>query len=130
MSAPPEFEISVAHALTRLQATQAFADSGSAASTIKLFDVAEQLLAALTLTRPCGTITEAGYLQLTQALAGEMILASGIAVRGVWSTSDGRLVGQGDVTDESGAGVFRLLGSSGTQLYAGGLVILGETLIY
>ena len=130
MSELPEFEISSAHALARLQATQAFADSGPAASTIKLYDMAEQLLATLTLTRPCGSIVESGYLQLTQGQAGEMILVSGLAVRGVWSTSDGRLVGQGDVTDESGAGVFRLLGASGTQLYAGGLVVLGETLIY
>ncbi|MFD2755036.1 hypothetical protein [Comamonas terrae] len=130
MSALPEFEISAAHALVRLQATQVFADSGPGASTVKLYDAAEQLLATLTLTRPCGTITEAGYLQLTQAQAGELILASGVAVYGVWGTSDGRMVARGDVTDEAGAGVFRLLGTSGTQLYAGGLVILGETLIY
>jgi hypothetical protein len=130
MSALPEMEISAAHALARLQATQAFADSGPGASTVKLYDAASQLLATLTLTRPCGTITEAGSLQLTQAQAGEMILASGAAVLGVWSTSDGRLVGQGEVTDETGSGAFRLLGASGTQLYAGGLAILGETLIY
>ena len=126
----PEFEISSAHALSRLQATLEFADSGPAASTIKLYDMAEQLLATLTLTRPCGTILEAGYLQLTQAQAGQMIMATGQVVRGVWSTSDGRLIARGDVTDEGGNGAFRLLGSSGTQLYAGGLVILGETLIY
>lgn len=130
MSTLPEMQISDAHALARLAATQAFADSGPAASTIKLYDMAEQLLATLTLTRPCGTIVEAGYLQLTQAQAGEMILAGGVAVLGVWSTSDGRLVGRGDVTDETGTGAFRLLGSSGTQLYAGGQVVLGETLIY
>ncbi|BDB69140.1 hypothetical protein Cthiooxydans_15520 [Comamonas thiooxydans] len=128
MSDLPEFEISAAHALARLQATQAFADSGPAASTIALYDAAEQLLVTLTLTRPCGQITEGGYLLLTQASgSGDLILATGQAAIGVWSTSDGKLVGHGLVTDEAGAGHFKLLGSTGTQLYAGGKAILGET---
>lgn len=130
MSDQPEFEISAAHALTRLQATQAFADSGPAASTIALYDAADQLLVTLTLTKPCGQITEAGYLVLTQASgSGDMILASGQAAIGVWATSNGQLIGRGLVTDEAGAGHFKLLGSTGTQLYAGGKAILGETRI-
>ena len=130
MSDLPEFDISAAHALARLQATLAFADSGSEASRIALYDSAEQLLVTLTLTKPCGQITEAGYLLLTQASgSGDMILTSGQAAIGVWSTSDGKLVGRGLVTDEAGAGHFKLLGSTGTQLYAGGKAILGETRI-
>ena len=58
-----------------------------------------------------------------------MIVASGQAVKAAWSTSDGQLIGQGLVTDEAGDGHFKLLGSTGTQLYAGGKVILGETRI-
>ena len=130
MSALPEFDISAAHALARLQATLAFADSGSEASRIALYDSAEQLLVTLTLTKPCGQITEAGYLLLTQASGGgDMILASGQAATGVWATGDGKLIGRGLVTDEAGAGHFKLLGSTGTQLYAGGKAILGETRI-
>ena len=130
MSGLPEFEISAAHALARLQATQAVADSGPEASRISLYDAAEQLLVTLTLTKPCGQITEAGYLVLTQASgSGDMILTSGQAAIGVWSTSDGKLIGRGLVTDEAGAGHFKLLGSTGTQLYAGGKAILGETRI-
>ena len=130
MSDLPEFEISAGHALARLQATLAFADSGSASATINLYDAAEQLLVTLTLTKPCGQITEAGYLLLTQASGGgDMILVSGQAATGVWSTSDGKLIGRGQVTDEAGAGHFKLLGSTGTQLYAGGKAILGETRI-
>ena len=130
MSGLPEFEISAAHALARLQATQAFADSGAEASRITLYDASEQLLATLTLTKPCGQITEGGYLLLTQASGGgDMIIASGQAVTGVWSSSDGKLIGRGQVTDEAGDGHFKLLGSTGTQLYAGGKVILGETRI-
>ena len=103
MSALPEFEISAAHALARLQATAAFADSGPEASRIDLYDAAEQLMVTLTLTIPCGQITEGGYLLLTQANGGgDMIMVSGQAVTGVWSTSDGKLVGQGLVTDEAG----------------------------
>ena len=130
MSGLPEFEISQAHAVARLQATLAFADSGPDASRISLYDAAEQLLVTLTLTKPCGQITEGGYLVLTQASgSGDMILASGQAAIGVWSTSDGNLIGRGLVTDEAGAGHFKLLGSTGTQLYAGGKAILGETRI-
>lgn len=130
MSDLPEFEISAAHALARLHATVNFADSGTEATRINLYDAAEQLLVTLTLTKPCGQITEAGYLLLTQASGGgDMILASGLAATGVWSTSDGKLIGRGQVTDEAGQGHFKLLGSTGTQLYAGGKAILGETRI-
>ena len=84
----------------------------------------------LTLTKPCGQITEPGHLLLTQANGGgDMILVSGQAASGIWSTSDGQLIGRGLVTDEAGAGHFKLLGSTGTQLYAGGKAILGETRI-
>ena len=131
MSDLPEFEISAAHALARLQATLAFADSSPEASRIALYDAAEQLLVTLTLTKPCGQITEGGYLLLTQASgSGDMILTSGQAAIGVWSTSDGKLVARGQVTDEAGQGHFKLLGSTGSQLYAGGKAILGETRIY
>ena len=130
MSDLPAFEISAAHALARLQATANYADSGPGASTIAFYDAAEQLLVTLTLTKPCGQITEAGYLVLTQASgSGDMILASGQAAIGVWATGDGQLIGRGMVTDEAGAGHFKLLGSTGTQLYAGGKAILGETRI-
>ena len=126
----PEFEISAAHALARLQATLAFADSGTESATISLYDASELLLVTLVLTKPCGQITEGGYLLLTQANGGgDMILAGGQAATGVWSTSDGQLIGRGLVTDEAGQGHFKLLGSSGTQLYAGGKAILGETRI-
>lgn len=131
MSSLPEFEISAAHALARLQATLAFADSGAQASRISLYDAADQLLVTLTLTKPCGAIGPDGVLLLTQASGGgDMIAASGQAVKAVWSTSDGKLIGQGMVTDEAGEGHFKLLGSTGTQLYAGGKAILGETRIY
>ncbi|WP_120968624.1 hypothetical protein [Comamonas sp. lk] len=126
----PEFTISAAHAAARLQATVTFADSGPGPSTIALYDANEQLLVTLTLTKPCGQIVEGGYLLLTQANGGgDMILASGQAAMGVWATSDGQLVGRGQVTDEAGQGHFKLLGSTGTQLYAGGKAILGETRI-
>ena len=130
MSDLPEFEIPAAHALVRLQATLAYADAGSDASRIALYDANELLLVTLTLTKPCGQITEAGYLLLTQANGGgDMIMASGQAATGVWATSDGKLIGRGLVTDEAGQGHFKLLGSTGTQLYAGGKAILGETRI-
>ena len=130
MSDLPEFEIPAAHALVRLQATLAYADAGSDASRIALYDAAEQLLVTLTLTKPCGLITADGSLLLTQASGGgDMILVSGQATTGVWMTGDGKLIARGLVTDEAGQGHFKLLGSTGTQLYAGGKAILGETRI-
>ncbi|CAM4372365.1 hypothetical protein COAQ111491_20080 [Comamonas aquatilis] len=116
-----------------IQISGSSAEASSAAitgpATISLLDAAEQLLVTLTLTQPCGQIVD-GSLLLTQAIAsGDMILASGQAAIGVWATSDGQLIGRGQVTDEAGAGHFKLLGSTGTQLYAGGKAILGETRI-
>lgn len=131
MNELPEFEISAAHAMVRLQATLAFADAGPEASRIALYDANEQLLVTLTLTKPCGQISEGGYLLLTQANgSGDMILSSGQAASGVWKTGAGQLIARGLVTDEAGQGHFKLLGSTGTQLYAGGKAILGETRIY
>ena len=131
MSELPEFEISAAHALVRLQATLAYADASLDASRIALYDASEQLLVTLTLTKPCGQITADGSLLLTQANGGgDMIISSGQASIGIWSTSDGKLIGRGQVSDEAGQGHFKLLGSTGTQLYAGGKAILGETQIY
>ena len=130
MNELPEFEISADHALVRLQATLAYADAGQDASRIALYDAAEQLLVTLTLTKPCGQITADGSLLLTQASGGgDMILASGQAAIGVWATGEGKLIARGQVTDEAGKGHFKLLGSAGTQLYAGGKAILGETRI-
>ena len=130
MSDLPEFEISAAHALARLQATLAFAEAGQEPSRIALYDAAEQLLVTLTLTKPCGQITADEYLLLTQANGGgDMILTSGLAAVGVWSTGEGKLIARGHVTDEAGQGHFKLLGSTGTQLYAGGKAILGVTRI-
>ncbi|WP_218239758.1 hypothetical protein [Comamonas fluminis] len=131
MSELPEFEISAAHALVRLQATLAYVDAEQEPSRIALYDANEQLLVTLTLTKPCGQITADGSLLLTQANGGgDMIISSGQASIGIWSTSDGKLIGRGLVTDEAGQGHFKLLGSTGTQLYAGGKAILGETRIY
>ena len=131
MSDLPEFEISADHALVRLQATLAYADASQDASRIALYDASERLLVTLTLTKPCGQITADGSLLLAQANGGgDMILTSGLAATGVWSTADGKLIGRGLVTDEAGQGHFKLLGSAGTQLYAGGKAILGETRIY
>lgn len=130
MSDLPEFEISAAHALARLQATLAFVDADQEASRIALYDANEQLLVTLALTKPCGQITADGSLLLTQANGGgDMILSSGQAAWGVWTTGDGELIARGQVTDEAGQGHFKLLGSTGTQLYAGGKAILGETRI-
>ncbi|WP_315127195.1 hypothetical protein [Comamonas antarctica] len=122
-----EFTVSETTLAVQLQATAAFADSGAEASSLRLYDAADALLAVIVLTKPCGTITN-GLLRLAQGSAsGDQIGATGAAVRADWLTGGGDLVASGPVTDEAGEGPFILGGTAGTQLYAGGRVILGVT---
>lgn len=119
--------ISVAHNNARLQATADFADTGAAASRIRLYDAADQLLATMVLTKPCGSIVD-DKLVLTQAApTGDQIVQQGSAVRGVWVNGAGVTVAEGTVTDEAGEGPFKVSGTTGTMLYAGAFAILGTT---
>lgn len=122
-----EFTISAAHNAARLAATIAFADAGANPSRVEFFDAAEQLLVAVSLTKPCGTVV-GGVLRLTAAdVSGSLITADGIATHATWTSGSGTTVASGPVTDESGDGPFVLEGADGTQLYAGGRAVMGTT---
>ena len=122
-----DFAISQEHNAARLAATVAFADAGLSASRIDYFDASDNWLATVTLAEPCGEV-EAGVLQLRQAdPSGDMIAASGIAAQARWYNGDGLLVASGAVSDESGTGPFYVQGTAGTQIYAGGKLVLGLT---
>jgi hypothetical protein len=45
----------------------------------------------------------------------------------LWYSYDNELLASGAVTDEAGEGPFKLSGSAGTLLHAGGRAILGLT---
>ncbi len=124
-----DFVISTEHNNARLVATGAFADTGPGPSSIALYDAAQVLLATIILAKPCGTVVD-DELRLIQASAtGDLIGASGLAASGVWYSGSGAVVAEGAVTDSSGAGPFVLGGAAGTQLYAGGRAILGNTAV-
>lgn len=129
----------------RNAATIALADEGSAPSTIRLYTAeGGTLLAERKLDKPCGSVRPAdGRIQLTASAANDLVAATGIATWGQWHAGDGTLLATGPVTDTEGnvsdgqggttpsgdTGPWILAGTSGTQLYEGGLVLLQSGLI-
>lgn len=82
-------------------------------------------LVTIVLTDPCGSVTD-GVLSLTQAdVLGDLISTTGTAVWARWKSGDGSILADGLVTDEVGAGPFKLRGTTGNNLYAGGRAVLG-----
>ena len=82
-------------------------------------------LATVVLAAPCGTVAS-GVAQLLQAdVSGDLIASTGDAVWARWVAADGEVLADGDATAAAGAGPFKLTGTDGTRLYAGGRAILG-----
>lgn len=126
------------HNSARLAATMAQIDAGAGHGVIELYDVVQPTVlggapsgppcATITLTKPCGTI-DGGYLVLAQEdVAGDMIdtSSSGGVTWALLRNGGGVIVADGTVTDANGDGDFKLAGSSGTSLFAGGYVLLGD----
>ena len=129
----------------RNAATIARADEGAGASRIALYTAqGGTLLAVRQLAKPCGTVRPAdGRIQLAAAGANDLVAATGAATWGEWVAGDGAVLATGQVTDETGAisdgiggtlpsggiGPWVLAGTSGTQLFEGGLVLLATGLI-
>lgn len=118
-----------------LQALVAYADSGSGAARVQVYTTTRPptagdapggaAIATLVLTKPSGVVVD-GVLSLTQAsVVGDLIAVNGAAVWARWETSDGEPVVDGDVTDMTGDGPFKLAGADGVNLNAGGRAILG-----
>ena len=95
------------------------------------------------LAKPCGTVNGAGRIALAQAVADDLVLTDGGAAWAEWCDADGLAISSGHVTDAAGnytsggavvahpdgVGPFVLTGTTGTQLYAGGIVRLTTGLI-
>ena len=120
--------ITVAHRAARNQASIDLADAGSAASSIKLYTAQDgDLLAVRTLAKPCGAIVPGtGRIALHGAEATDLAVATGQAAWAEWCDGDGVAIATGTVSDSEGSGDFRLQGASGTQIYAGGVVLLAD----
>ncbi|MDP3324249.1 MAG: hypothetical protein Q8S71_11970 [Hydrogenophaga sp.] len=140
-----------AHAAARQAARQAaslaLADAGAGNSSVRLYTAAGgTLLAVRTLSKPCGTVGAGPDHRITLAWAdtAEVALATGAATWGEWCNGSGVAISAGRVTDPdgnytdgtgavvpdpAGVGPFVLGGSTGTMVYAGGLVLLYAGLI-
>ena len=132
----PAFPLSPDANAAKLFGIAAFADLGPAPSRIQFFGTEKPAFGAapgaaplveIILTKPCGALV-AGVLVLTQAdVAGDLVLVQGSAKWGRWLNGDDDLIGDGNATDDTGAGIFKIFGTTGTILYAGARAILGTT---
>jgi len=128
--------ISTAHNNARLAATAAYADTGVLNSRIMLYASTQPApgaapgdtpLVEILLAKPCGAVV-ADVLVLSQAApAGDLIAASGAALWGRWINGNDDIVADGTVSDAAGSGDFKLSGSTGTAIYAGGRAVLGTS---
>ena len=140
----PELINTPAHRAARNAASIALADTGAGVASIKLYAAAGgTLLAVRNLAKPCGTVNGAGRIALAQAVADDLVLADGGAAWAEWVDAGGTAISSGHVTDAAGnyssggavvahpdgVGPFVLTGTTGTQLYAGGIVRLTTALI-
>lgn len=126
-----ELIIGPEHAAARNAASLVLADTGTLNARIFWYTTqGGAQLAELVLAKPCGSQDGQGRIVLVQdEIGGDLIGATGTATWAEWISADGKLMGAGAVTDQSGQGPFRLRGSSGTALYAGGLLLLGDVVI-
>lgn len=131
-------DIPLAHNDVRLLASRDYADAGPTASYIELYDSPKvtpgdppgvTAVVRITLSKPCGSIVN-HKLVLDQADDTGDIIARNSAETGVlwgrWFRSDGLIVGDADASDAAGDGFFKIAGSVGTLMYAGGRAVLSS----
>ena len=121
--------LTTAHRAARNAARLAHADAGAGNSTLRLY-AAEggALLATRTLNKPCGTVNAAGRIVLS-ATANDLVAETGSVGWAEWCDSAGAVMAAGTVTDQAGAGDFKLAGTSGTTVYQGGRVLLDDVIL-
>ena len=118
--------ISTAHRAARNQASITLA---GAASTLRFYTAeGGTLLATRTLANPAGTINAQGRIVLS-ASAADLVAETGSVGWAEWWDSAGAVMAAGTVSDESGAGDFKLAGTSGTTVYQGGRVLLDDVIL-
>lgn len=128
--------LSVAANDARLAGLLEFADAGVAASRIKFYATPQPSLGAapgagaiatVVLAKPCGVVGSHKLVLQQSNPAGDLIAANGEVLWGRWENGDGAIVVDGDASDESGTGFFKIEGTDGTALRAGGRLTLGNT---
>lgn len=120
----------------RLAGLIAFADSGAAHARIRYYGTTQPSLGGapgaahiveITLTKPCGAVVDNKLVLTQENPEGDLIALDATAVWGRLVNGGGDTVLDGDVTDEAGAGFFKVGGTDGTMLRAGGRFILDGT---
>lgn len=118
--------ISTAHRAARNQASITLA---GAASTLRFYTAeGGTLLATRTLANPAGTINAQGRIVLS-ASAADLVAETGSVGWAEWCDSAGAVMAAGTVTDQAGAGDFKLAGTSGPTVYQGGRVLLDDVIL-
>ncbi len=118
--------ISTAHRAARNQASITLA---GAASTLRFYTAeGGTLLATRTLANPAGTINAQGRIVLA-ASAADLVAETGSVTWLEWCDGNGTTILTGTVSDESGAGDFKLAGTAGTTIYQGGRVLLDDVIL-
>ena len=121
--------ISTAHRAARNAASIAMADAGAGPSSVKIYtEQGGVLLAVCRLAKPCGTINAQGRIVLA-ASAADLVAETGSVTWAEWCDSAGAVMAAGTVTDQAGAGDFKLAGTSGTTVYQGGRVLLDDVIL-
>ena len=89
--------------------------------------------AVIVLAKPCGTVVDGVLVLHALDDAGAMVATTGLPRWGEWVAASGVVLTDGTVTDMAHDGDIRLAGGetpageTSPMLYAGGLVLLGET---
>ena len=118
--------ISTAHRAARNQASITLA---GAASTLRFYTAeGGTLLATRTLADPAGTVNAQGRIVLS-ASAADLVAETGSVGWAEWCDSAGAVMAAGTVTDQAGAGDFKLAGTAGTTIYQGGRVLLDDVIL-
>ena len=120
--------ISRDHRAARNAASIALADAGSGASCIKVYDApGGTLLGIRQLAKPCGTITAEGRIQLLSAAVNDLVTAEGVPGWAEWCDGTGVPIWGAEVTNEAGAGPFKLQGTGENMtVYPGGVLALSS----
>lgn len=128
----------------RNAASIAQADEGMGTASIRLYTApGGTLLAVRQLAKPCGTLQPDGRIALVTSTTNDLVVATGAAGYAEWLAADGTVLATGLATDATGMvsdgvggllesggiGPWVLSGTTGTQLYEGGLVLLDTGLI-
>lgn len=129
--------VSVDHADYVLSARLAHANLGPLASSIYFYatpwsgvvgaDPGGPALVQCVLTKPAGAVVAHAIVLSQAAPGGDFIQHTGDAGWARWVNGNGVIVAEGDVSDDAGSGAFKIAGTAGTKLYAGGRFFLSTS---